>query len=158
MWNIAQVNIGRINGISMEDPVMSDFVARLDEVNSLAENSKGFVWRLKEDAGNATSIKFNDDVRIIVNMSVWETIDDLYAFTYNSMHREVLVQRARWFQKLDNHFMALWFVPRFTFPSVEDARFRLSYLEKNGPTPMAFTFKKRFTPESYTNLLNGNAD
>jgi hypothetical protein len=154
MWNLAQVNIGRITGTTMEDPVMAEFVSRLDEINGLAEGSPGFVWRLKNDSGNATSVKFSDDTRIIVNMSVWKDVDHLFDFTYKTLHREVLVQRAKWFEKMDSHFMALWYVPKFTYPSIEDATFRLNYLDKNGPTPMAFTFKKKFPVEEYINLLN----
>lgn len=154
MWNVAQVNIGRITGANMEDPLMTDFVAQLETINKLAESSKGFVWRLKEDNGNATYIRYSDDLRMIVNMSVWETVDDLAAFTYKSLHRDVLAQRAKWFEKMTGHIQALWYVPKFTFPSVEDAKFRLTYLGENGPTPMAFTFAKRFSPESYAEMLN----
>ena len=154
MWNIAQVNIGRMNGTSIDDPVMSDFVAQLDRINKLAESSKGFVWRLKEDAGNATLIRYNDDARIIINMSVWESVDDLSFFTYKTLHRDVLAQRNKWFEKMSHHFQALWFVPRFSFPSIDDAKFRLNYLQENGPTPMAFNFARRFTPDEYVQLLN----
>lgn len=154
MWNVAQVNIGRMNAPSIDHPVMSEFVAQLETINKLAESSKGFVWRLKEEAGNATNIRFNDDSRMIVNMSVWESVDELSQFTYKTLHRDVLAQRSKWFLKMDQHFQALWYVPRFSFPSIEDAKFRLDYLVKNGPSPMAFTFAKRFSPEAYVALLN----
>jgi heme-degrading monooxygenase HmoA len=152
MWNIAQVNIARMQGISLEDPVMEEFVRNLDGINALAEQSPGFVWRLKEEEGNATSIKFNDDTRIIVNMSVWRSLDDLMAFVYKSNHREVMTKRKQWFEPM-KFYMALWHVPKFSFPSVEDARFRLAYIEKNGITPLAFNFSKRFTPEEYVAFL-----
>jgi hypothetical protein len=154
MWNIAQVNIGKMNAPSIDHPVMAEFVAQLEHINKLAESSKGFVWRLKEEAGNATAIKYNEDARIIVNMSVWETVDDLSHFTYKTLHRDVLAQRSKWFEKMSNHFQALWYVPKHSFPSVEDAKFRLSYLEKNGPSAMAFTFAKRFSSDAYVDLLN----
>jgi hypothetical protein len=153
MWNVAQVNIGRINAPSIDHPIMSEFVAQLDTINRLAESSKGFVWRLKEEGGNATSIPFSDDDRIIVNMSVWETIDDLSHFTYKTLHRDVLSQRAKWFEKMSQHFQALWYVQKNSFPSVDDARTRLKYLQENGPTPMAFTFAKRFSAEEYEQML-----
>jgi hypothetical protein len=146
-----------MTGMTIDDPVMSEFVAQLDTINKLAEGSKGFVWRLKEEAGNATQISYNDDPRIIVNMSVWESIDDLANFTYKSLHRDILVQRAKWFEKLSNHFQALWYVPRDTYPTVEDAKFRLAHLEKHGPTPIAFTFAKRFSPEAYSQHVEQNS-
>jgi hypothetical protein len=153
MYNIAQVNIARMNAPTINDPIMADFVAQLDTINMLAETSKGFVWRLKEESGNATELSFNGDPRIIVNMSVWESIDDLVNFTYKTLHREVLSQRSKWFEKMGSHFQTLWYVSKPNFPTVEDARFRLEHLQKEGPTPVAFTFSKRFLPDDYEAFL-----
>lgn len=153
MWNIAQINIARMSASSLEDPVMKEFVENLDPINALAEESPGFVWRLKEDGGNATSISFNGDNRIIVNMSVWKTLDDLRAFTYKGNHREIMAKRKLWFESM-KFYMALWYVPKFSFPSIEDARFRLQYLETNGPSPLAFTFAKQFSVEDHIAFLN----
>jgi hypothetical protein len=74
--HLAQVNVARMRA-PLEDPVMADFVARLDEINALADGSPGFVWRLQTDAGNATYLRPYADERIIINMSVWETVEDL---------------------------------------------------------------------------------
>ena len=41
-YQLAQVNIGRMRA-PLEDRVMAGFVARLDEINALADNSPGFV-------------------------------------------------------------------------------------------------------------------
>src|SRR5262249_62317734 len=98
--HLAQVNIARMRG-ALEDPVMQGFVARLDEINVLADGSPGFVWRLQTDAGNATYLRPYDDERIIINMSVWKSIEDLRHFVYRGDHAEVLRQRAGWFEKLD---------------------------------------------------------
>jgi hypothetical protein len=143
MSNIVQVNIARMKGSSMDDPIMADFVAQLDEINQLAESSKGFVWRLKEEGGNATEIKYNEDPRIIVNMSVWETLADLEAFTYRSIHAKVMSQRKNWFEKMD-HYQCLWYIPKDAIPTVDDAKYRLNHLQVNGPSPIAFTFRKTF--------------
>ena len=75
-YHIAQVNIGQIKA-PLEDQVMSGFVARLDEINALADSSPGFVWRLQSPAGNATYLRPYENDRILLNMSVWETIDAL---------------------------------------------------------------------------------
>jgi hypothetical protein len=40
--HLAQVNIARMKG-PLESPVMASFVARLDEINALADRSPGFV-------------------------------------------------------------------------------------------------------------------
>ena len=49
--HLAQLNIGRFR-YPTDDPRMADFMNNLDLVNGLAERSKGFVWRLKDDSGN----------------------------------------------------------------------------------------------------------
>jgi hypothetical protein len=137
----------------MEDPIMKSFVDKLDEINELAESSPGFVWRLKDDGGNATAIPFDNDTRIIINMSVWENVDALQAFVYKGNHRDIMMRRKEWFEHLKQMISALWYVPLHSFPSVEDARFRLNYLRENGPTPFCFTFAQRFSPEDYVNFL-----
>ena len=152
MWNIAQVNIARMAAPNIDDPIMLEFVQNLDRINAVADQSPGFVWRLKEEKGNATSIQFNEDRRIIVNLSVWRSLDDLMLFVYKSNHREVMMKRKQWFEQM-KFFMALWYIPKFSFPSLEDARFRLEHLEKNGTSPIAFTFAKQFSPQEYESVL-----
>jgi hypothetical protein len=56
MFHIAQINIAQMRGVNIEDPVMKEFKDNLDAVNQAAESSKGFVWRLKDDNNNATSL------------------------------------------------------------------------------------------------------
>jgi Domain of unknown function (DUF3291) len=139
--HLAQVNIARMRG-ALEDPVMRDFVAQLEEVNALADRSPGFVWRLQTDAGNATYLRPYDDDRIIINLSVWETVD------YRGHHSAVLRRRDEWFEKLDTPFVALWWVPAGHVPSIDEAKKRLERLEARGPTPFAFTFRSLFPPDA----------
>lgn len=144
-FHLAQVNIGTMLGGSIQDPIMKDFVDQLDDVNAVAEKSVGFVWRLKDDSNNATNIKVFEDDKIIVNLSVWQTVEHLHAFVYQGSHLAVLRRRKEWFSKM-KFFMALWYVPVGTIPTLEEARQRLAYLEQHGPTPFAFDFKKTFAP------------
>ena len=145
-YHLAQLNIGKILA-PIDSPVMAEFVANLDPINSLAEKSPGFVWRLKDDSNNATSIKVYDDDFIIVNMSVWENADALSQFVYQSQHTEYVKRRKEWFVKMPEMYMALWYVPAGHAPTVQEAIDRLNYLRKHGETPYAFSFKKRFTVE-----------
>ncbi len=143
-WHLAQINIARIIGVNIDDPVMKTFVDQLDEVNALAEGSKGFVWRLKDDNNNATAFNpFNDD-RIIVNMSVWETYEDLQAFVYKGRHAEVLKNRRLWFVNFGQPFTAFWHIPAGSIPTVSEAIERLTHLQQHGPTAFAFDVKNRF--------------
>jgi len=128
----------------LDDPLLADFMAQLDAVNALAERTPGFVWRLKSDSGNATDIRAFDDPLMIVNMSVWESPDALFAFTYKTAHTKVMNRRKEWFESLPGPHMVLWWVPAGTRPTVEEAKQRLDYLAIHGPTAAAFTFKVRF--------------
>ena len=143
--HLAQINIGRMKA-PLNDPSMAGFMSRLADLNALADRSKGFVWRLQGDEGNNTYLRPYEDERIIVNMSVWESIDDLHAYVYSTEHAEILKQRRDWFEKFDGVIMALWWIPAGHLPSVDEAKQRLASLERYGPTPFAFTFKTAFPP------------
>jgi hypothetical protein len=149
-YYVAQVNIAQMLA-PIDSPVMADFVALLDPINALADESPGFIWRLKSDEGNATSIRAYEDDFIIVNMSVWRDIDSLFQFTYASDHVDVFRRRREWFEHMKLPFMALWYVQEM--PTPVQARERLEYLQEHGPTPYAFTFKKRFTVEDLSSTL-----
>jgi Domain of unknown function (DUF3291) len=142
-YRIAQVNIGRVKA-SLDDRLMAGFVNRLDEINRLADTSPGFVWRLQTDAGNATYLRPYEDDRILINMSVWETIEDLRTFVYRTAHAELLRQRQAWFEAFAGTYVALWWIPSGHVPGIDEARQRIAHLEKHGPSQFAFTFKKTF--------------
>jgi hypothetical protein len=143
-WHLAQINIGKIVGIDINDAVMKTFVDQLEEVNALAEGSPGFIWRLKDDNNNATNFNPYGDNRIIVNLSVWETIEHLLVFVFKGRHAEVLRNRKAWFENFGKPFTAFWYVPAGHTPTVDEAVARLDHLQKNGPTEFAFDFKTRF--------------
>ena|GEM_PF-2175172 len=48
-FQLAQINIGRLIA-PIDDPLIADFVAGLDPINALAEQSPGFIWRLQSEA------------------------------------------------------------------------------------------------------------
>ena len=116
-------------------------MAALDPVNALADAAAGFVWRLQDDDGNATSIRAFDDDRMILNMSVWESAEALSDFTYRSAHRDVMRRRREWFAVPDEAHLVLWWVPVGHVPDVEEAKARLELLRRVGPSPPAFTFR-----------------
>jgi Domain of unknown function (DUF3291) len=145
-YHIAQVNIGQIKG-PLDGPTMAEFVSRLDEINGLADRSPGFVWRLQTSAGNATYFRPFDDDHILVNMSIWETVEALRHYVYHTAHAELLRQRQRWFEKFAGAYAALWWVPQGHIPGIDEAKKRLSHLERHGPTQFAFTFQTVFQPD-----------
>jgi hypothetical protein len=145
-YHIAQVNIGRIRA-ELDSPIMAGFVNRLDEINALADASPGFVWRLQNDSGNNTYLRPFEDERTLLNMSVWETVEQLRRFVYKTVHIELLRERFAWFEKFAGAYTALWWVPAGHIPGVDEAKRRIAYLDAHGPTEFAFTFNSVFPPD-----------
>ncbi len=139
---LAQLNVGLAKG-PMDGPVMAGFRAALESINALADEAPGFVWRLHTDDGDATAIRPYEDERMMVNMSVWESIEALRAFVYASGHTSVMRNRKLWFEKLET-YLVLWWVPASHEPTIGEAKERLEHLNRHGPTPYAFTFRAGF--------------
>ena len=147
-YHLAQLNIGKMVAPT-DDPLVAEFMDQLDEINAIADEAPGFVWRLQTEDGNATSIHAFEDPLLLVNMSVWESIDALYQFTYRSPHTGVMRQRMKWFEKHDGPYQVMWWVPAGHIPTIDEAKKRLDMLAEHGPTAEAFTFRLRFdSPES----------
>src|ERR1700679_1784700 len=144
MAQLAQINIGRPVA-PIVCPRIAEFVAQLEEVNALAESSRGFIWRLQSSSGNATDINYSEDPFVIVNMSVWESIESLKQFTYGSRHLSVFRDRQKWFEKMTLPHYCLWWVPDGHVPSVKEGRERLEHYQKHGPTAQAFWFSQCFS-------------
>ncbi|MBT8102337.1 MAG: DUF3291 domain-containing protein [Gammaproteobacteria bacterium] len=144
-WHIAQINIATAL-YPHDDARMSQFFEQLDDINALADNSPGFAWRLQSETGNATDIQVGDNPLLIVNMSVWTSIDALFDFAYKSAHRTVIADRKQWFKRPDVAYQALWWLPAGYEPSIEEGMQKLLLLQESGPCPDAFSFKKRFPP------------
>lgn len=142
-WHLAQINVGTIK-YPADDPRMDGFMNRLDEINGLADQSPGFVWRLQSESGNATDIDVGGEPLFLANMSVWESVEALFDYVYKTMHREVMIQRRNWFEKPDGLYQALWWIPAGHIPSPEEGLSRIELLKAQGPTQAAFNFKTRF--------------
>lgn len=140
-YQLAQINIAKARD-AMDSETMKGFVDRLDEINALADESEGFVWRLQDEGGDATSIKAFDDPDMIVNMSVWEGIEPLKHFVYRTVHVDLIRDREEWFHKIAESHQALWWIPKGHIPTVEEGIEKLGLLQKNGPSSEAFTFAK----------------
>ena len=141
-YELAQLNIATMKE-PLESPGMADFVANLDRINALAESSPGFVWRLKGDGADATTLRpLGPDV--IVNMSVWADVAALNHYVFKSAHIEIMRRRKEWFARMHEAYAVLWWVRKGHRPTVAEAIAKLDLLRANGPTEEAFTFKKAF--------------
>jgi hypothetical protein len=94
--------------------------------------------------GTPTDIPFNEDPTVMVNMSVWESVEALRDFVYASNHLEVFRERAKWFEKMDKPHYCLWWIPAGHIPTVAEARERLEHYQQYGPTPFSFWFSKLY--------------
>lgn len=141
--HLAQLNVGRLLA-RVDAPEIAGFVAELESINQLADGSPGFIWRLATEAGDATSIRPTEDDLFLINMSVWESIDALRAFTYDTAHVAILRRRREWFERLATAHMVLWWVDAGHRPTIDEALERLDRLRRDGPTPAAFTFRTPF--------------
>lgn len=144
--HVAELNVGRTVA-PIDDPALADFVANLERINALGDASPGFVWRLQDEFGAATTIRAYDDPLMIVNLTVWESIEALRAFTYRTGHVDYVRRRREWFEPLDGPSLVLWWVPAGHRPTVQEARARLDRLAAEGPSPAAFTLKTTFPPD-----------
>ncbi|GAA4650322.1 DUF3291 domain-containing protein [Kistimonas scapharcae] len=146
-YHLAQINIATAKA-PLDSPAMKGFVDQLDAINALADNSPGFVWRLQTDDGDATALQVFDDERIIVNISVWESLDTLKTYVYAGDHLTVLKNKKSWFEKMAGPSLALWWIPEGHIPSIADAKAALETLKTKGPSPEAFTFATPFPAPS----------
>jgi hypothetical protein len=142
-YQLAQLNVGELKA-PLDSPEIKDFVDNLDRINALAESSVGFVWRLKGDGNDATSLRPMGD-NVIVNMSVWRDVDSLRNFVYQSAHTPIMKRRREWFARMADAYMCLWWVPAGHQPTTAEAVARLEHLRQHGPTPEAFTFGEAFS-------------
>jgi hypothetical protein len=151
-FHLAQLNIGRLRAPTT-DPLVAEFMAALDEINALAEASAGFIWRFQTEDGNATAVRPFEDDQILINMSVWESVEALADYVYRSDHTSYLRRRREWFERLQDVYLVLWWVPAGHLPTVDEAVERLRHLGAHGPSAHAFTFRRLFFPDGASEMV-----
>ena len=143
-YELAQLNIAKLKG-PLDSPLLRDFVANLDRINTVADAAAGFVWRLQTSEGDATALRpLGDDT--LVNMSVWKDVASLRNYVYRSAHVEIMRRRKEWFDHMSAASVVLWWVPNGHRPSIQEAISKLELLRGAGPGPEAFTFRQAYLP------------
>ena len=144
---LAQLNVALMKE-PIDSPLLADFVANLDRINALAEDSPGFIWRLQTDDGDATALRpMGDDV--LINISVWRDVASLSAYVYGAAHVEIMKRRKEWFDQMREAHLVLWWVPDGHRPTEAEAVARLEYLRQHGPSAEAFTLRDTFTAPNW---------
>jgi hypothetical protein len=148
--HLAQVNIARMRH-APGSVALADFVERIDEMNRLAESSQGFVWRIRGTEVTPEMLRVFENYfvpfepeRFFYNMSVWESVEDLQRYVFQTMHVELFRAKDHWMDSFNRAHLALWWIPAGHRPTVAESAERLRAVDEKGPTPFAFTFANRF--------------
>jgi hypothetical protein len=131
-----------------------------------AEASPGFIGRAKETDdkthlsnferdwgkwGKFAVPRFYDGGHVIATdtrastLSLWSDVDAVHLFVYRNLHRNALTKREEWFRKPSWPTYAMWWVSECTIPTWAEAAARLEHVYDNGPSPIAFDFRRRFS-------------
>ena len=135
--HLAQLSIGKFRA-PKDDSSMADFFGNLDRINAAAERMPGFVWRLKDDSGNATSIAWAGARDIAVNLTVWESVEALEKFVWQTAHTQIYARKGEFFEKMETPHFVMWWIEAGHIPTVEEAKERLDHLTVHGPSEFAF--------------------
>lgn len=142
---LAQLNLAKAK-FPIDDPRMKEFVDLLSKVNAVGETSKGFVWILKDETGTAVNFNLFNNALLLVNMTVWETWQDLKNFAFHGAHGDVFRRRKEWFDPMDKESTVLWWINKGHIPSVNEGKEKIQRLWNQGASPQAFSLKKIFDP------------
>ena len=135
-YHLAQFNIARIR-YPLDDPRMAEFVENVERVNGLAEKIEGFVWRLQDESGHAMNMTVYGDPRILPNLAVWENVEALELFVWQTLHRRFFGRRLEWFEPIETP-LVLWWISAGHRPDLAEAVARLDHLKAHGPSEHAF--------------------
>jgi hypothetical protein len=91
-----------------------------------------------ETGFSATDLAPSDDPRMIPNISVWEGVEPLEDFVFNTVHRAFYERRAEWFEVLGKQHFVMWWVPAGHRPTLAEAQAKLAQREAHGDSDDAF--------------------
>lgn len=131
MQHVAQYNIGRLR-YDLDDPKVADFVGGLEMVNRIATRSPGFVWKYETDTGGVVGVEIDSDPRVVVNMSVWENVETLQHFVWNTLHKHFIARAREWFAPMEQASFVMWWVQTGHQPDLGEAQARLEQYRQHG--------------------------
>ncbi|MBB6348333.1 DUF3291 domain-containing protein [Nonomuraea muscovyensis] len=150
--HLAQLNVAHLRA-PIDAPELATFVELLEPINDLADSAPGFVWRLKESDEDPTATVVHEyGDHLLVNFSVWDSIENLWNFVYRSAHLGVLRRRREWFLRMAQPYTVMWWVPEGVVPTLAEAMVRLDHLKAVGSSPAAFTFQEPYDSNEAANL------
>ncbi|GAA3239750.1 DUF3291 domain-containing protein [Nonomuraea helvata] len=152
VMHLAEMNLAHLRAPT-DSPELAEFVALLEPINALADEAPGFVWRLKESEDDPTATVIHEyGDHLLINFSVWESLDTLWNYVYRSAHLDVLRRRREWFLRMAEPYMVMWWIPEGHIPTLAEGMRRLERLKAEGPSPEAFTFKDSYDSSEAASL------
>ena len=146
MYQIVQANYAQWKpGISESE--VNEFISQIAGVHAQAESAKGYVWRYVDDPDPKYIDRLFGMDGLVFNMSVWESIEDLKAFTFKNLHNDVMRERSKWFVSLPFTTSIMWWVQKGNIPTAEEAHEKFEIIEAKGPSYEVFTFGKLYYPQ-----------
>lgn len=145
MPHIAQLNLAKLKALK-GDPLTGEFFTSIPAINTLAEAYPGFVWRLAGDVKDHTDIEYFLDPKLVVNLSVWKSLQAFNHFVYQSGHVQYIKRKKEWFEKFDGPHTVMWWVEEGHRPDLAEALEKLNHLREHGPTAEAFNLRRAFEP------------
>jgi hypothetical protein len=147
---VAQVNVSRLLA-PLTSAQLAGFVAASGPVEDAGAAAPGFVWRthLVVPPGSRThpfAWDLGDSHGLVVNLSVWRSLEALEAFVHEGVHLAALRQRRSWFARHPEPAAVLWWVREGHRPTLPEAEERLRRLREDGPTDFAFSAARPFPP------------
>lgn len=139
-YHLAELNVGRLVAPT-DDPRVAEFMNALDTVNGLGKRMPGFVWMMEgsgEPGTGNTETKIDGDPRYVANLTVWESVETLESFVFNTVHRRFYERRHEWFEVLGSMHFVMWWVSEGHRPTLDEALERLEFLKANGDSDHAF--------------------
>ena len=139
-YHLAELNVGRLLAPT-DDPRVAEFMGALDRINGLGKRMPGFVWMAEgsgEPGTGNTAVKLDGDAQFVSNLTVWESVETLEAFVWNTVHRSFYERRAEWFEVLGKMHFVMWWVPAGHRPTIDEAMARLAKKQEQGDSDEAF--------------------
>jgi hypothetical protein len=138
--HLAQLNVGRLVAPT-DDPRVAQFMAALDRVNGIGKRSPGFIWMMEgsgEPGTGNTEAKIGGDPQFVANLTVWDGVEALEHFVWNTVHRQFYERRREWFEVLGDQHFVMWWVPAGHRPTLDEALERLAMRQSAGDSDQAF--------------------
>lgn len=134
---LAELNIA-IPKYPLDDPRIAGFMDNLNRINRLAHRMPGFVWMHMDEVDGHAMHQPTAWPGAAANLSVWERVEDLEHFVWNTIHKAFYARKAEWFEVMTSHHFVMWTVPEGHRPTLAEAKARLDHLDAHGDSDHAF--------------------